>query len=54
MQSNLSNQAKEILENKIALRNSLSQVLPKEIINYIMELIIRDSAHEKFLELTKN
>ena len=54
MQSNLSEKSKEILENKLALRKSLSQTLPADIVDYIMQLIVRDQAHQKFLELTKN
>lgn len=50
---NLSEQSKEILENKLALRKSLSQILPADLIDYIIELIVRDQAHQKFLELTK-
>lgn len=54
MRSNLSDQSKEILENKLALRKSLSQILPADIVEYIMQLIVRDQAHQKFLELTKD
>ena len=51
---NLSEQSKEILENKIALRKSLSQIFPADIVDYILELIVRDQAHQKFLDLTKD
>lgn len=50
----LSNQTKEILDNKIQLRKLLSQVIPSDLIDYIMELIVKDQTHQKFLELTKD
>ena len=51
---NLSDQSKEILENKIALRKSLSQILPADVVEYIMQLIVRDQAHQKLTELLKD
>ena len=50
---NLSDQSKEILENKIALRKSLSQILPADVVEYIMKLIVKDQAHQKLLEILK-
>lgn len=43
----------EFLHNTFKLRQTLSQVLPKEAVDYIMELIAKDGAHRKYLELTK-
>ena len=51
---NLSAESKEILNNRLKLRQSLSQMLPKDLIDYIMELIVKDLSHQKYLELTKN
>ena len=36
------------------MRRVLSQVLTPDMVDYIMELITWDGAHEKFLELTKD
>ena len=44
----------EFLHNTFKLRQTLSQVLPKEAVDYLMELIVKDSAHRKYLELTKD
>lgn len=51
---NLSNQSKEILDNKLKLRQSLNQIFPKDLVNYIMEVITKDLSHQKYLELTKD
>ena len=50
---NLSNQSKEILDNKFKLRQSLSQILPKDLVDYIMEVIVKDLSHQKLLEILK-
>ena len=51
---NLSNQSKEILDNKLKLRQSLGQILPQDLVDYIMLLIVKDQCHEKLLNLTKD
>lgn len=51
---NLSEQSKEILENKLVLRKSLSQTIPADIVEYIMQLIVRDQTHQKLIELLKD
>lgn len=43
----------ELLHSTFKLRQTLLQVLPKEAVEYIMELIVKDGAHRKYLELTK-
>ena len=53
MYNNLSQQAKDILENKLLLRKTLSQVLSNELLNYLMELLDKDEAHQKYLDLIK-
>lgn len=50
MQSNLSQQSKDILNALWQLKNNLSQILPKDLCEYIIELIAKDQAHEKLLE----
>ena len=51
---NLSNQSKEILDSKMKLRQSLSQILPSDLVDYIMLLIVKDQCHEKLTELLKD
>lgn len=51
---NLSKESKEILNNKLQLKKSLSQILPKDLIDYMIELIALNQAHQRFLELTKD
>ena len=54
MYNNLSNQSKELLDTRMKLRQSLSQILPKDLVDYIMELIVKDLSHQKFIELSKD
>ena len=54
MRSNLTEQSKELLNSTFQLRKILSQVLAPDLVNHIVELIVKDEAHEKFLELTKD
>ena len=51
---NLSNQSKELIESTLQLRKSLLQLFPKDLVDYIIELIVKDQAHQKLLELTKD
>ena len=53
MRSNLTEQSKELLHSTFQLRRVLSQVLAPDLVDHIIELIVKDEAHEKFLELTK-
>ena len=50
---NLSNKSKEILEALWQLKTSLSQIMPEDLCDYIVNLIAKDQAHEKYLNLTK-
>ena len=54
MRDKLTVESKELLNGTFALRKILSQVLTPDLVDYIIELIVRDGAHEKFLELTKD
>jgi len=47
----ISDNLKEILQKKYDLRKALSQVCPNELVDYIMELIVQDLTHRKFLDL---
>jgi hypothetical protein len=47
----MSPELEELLHSSFRLRQTLSQVLPKEAVDYIMELIAKDGAHRKYLKL---
>jgi hypothetical protein len=49
----MSPELEEFLESTYKLRKALEPVLPKEAIDYILELIVKDSAHRKCLKLTE-
>ena len=49
----LSPELEELLCSSFRMRKVLEQVLPKEAIDYILELVAKDEAHRKFLKLTK-
>ena len=49
----MSPELEELLHSTFKLRQALSQVMPKEAVDYIMELVVKDGAHRKYLELTK-
>ena len=46
-------ESEEFLENKFRLRKALEQVLPQDVINYILDLIGKDEAHRKYLKLVE-
>jgi hypothetical protein len=43
----------ELLHSTFQLRRTLAQVLPQEAVDYIIELIVKDGAHRKYLKLTE-
>lgn len=47
----MTTELEELFENKFRLRRTLEQVLPKEAIDYIMNLIAKDGAHRKYLKI---
>ena len=51
---NLSDKSKEILEALWQLRNTFNQVIPSDLTDYIIELIAKDQAHQKYIQLTKD
>ena len=48
----LTPEIENLLAGTFKLRQTLSSVLPPEAVNYIIELIVKDDAHRKFLEIT--
>ena len=49
----MSPELEELLHSTFKLRQTLSQVLPKEAVDYIIELVVKDGAHKKYLKLTE-
>jgi hypothetical protein len=49
----MSPELEELLHSSFKLRRTLTQVLPQEAVNYIMELIAKDGAHRKYLKPTE-
>ena len=49
----LSPELEEIVSSTFKLRKILASVLPPEAADYICDLIAKDGAHRKFLELTE-
>ena len=43
----------EFLQNSFALRKTLQQTLPKEAIDYILEIIAKDGAHQKYVKIVE-
>lgn len=43
----LTDQSRELLNSKLMLRKQLMQVFPEDLVDYVVELIVRDMAHEK-------
>ena len=49
----MSPELEELLHNTFILRQKLIPILPPEAVDYIMELIAKDGAHRKYLQLTE-
>ena len=49
----MSPELEELLHSTFKLRQTLSQILPVDAVNYIMELIAKDGAHRNYLKLTE-
>ena len=49
----MSPELEELLHGTFKLRQALSQVMPKEAVDYIINLIAKDGAHRRFLKLTE-
>ena len=48
----MTKETEELLNCTYELRQRLSSVLPQDAVEYIVKLIVLDSAHQKFLALT--
>ena len=51
--SKLSPELEELFSSTFKIKKILSPVLPPEAVDYLCELIAKDGAHRKFLELTE-
>ena len=51
---NLSEQSKEIISALWQFKSTLSQIMPNDLAEYIIELIAKDQAHQKLTELLKD
>jgi hypothetical protein len=49
----MSPELEELLESPFKLRPTLGQILPQEAVDYILNLIVKDGAHRKFLKITE-
>ena len=49
----MSPEIEELFRCSYTLRQKLLQVLPKEAVDYIIQLIVQDSAHKKLLSITE-
>ena len=49
----MSPELEEFLCNRFRLRKTLEQVLPQEAVSYILELIVKDGAHKKYLKVVE-
>ena len=45
----MTTELEELLESSFKLRKILEQVLSKEAVDYILQLLSKDAAHRKFL-----
>jgi hypothetical protein len=49
----MSPELEEFFSSSFNVRKTLEQVLPKEAVDYILNLIAKDGAHRKFLKITE-
>ena len=49
----LTPELEELLECSFKLRKLLEQILPKDAVDYILNLLAKDGAHRRFLKLTE-
>lgn len=43
----MTSELEELLRNKFKLKQVLSQVLPQEVVEYLLVLVTKDQAHKK-------
>ena len=49
----MTEELEQLFYSKFNLRQRLSQVLPQEAVEYIVNLIVLDQAHQKYIKLEK-
>ena len=49
----MTSELENILESSYRLRKTLEPVLPKEVIDYILDLIAKDVAHRNYLRIVE-
>lgn len=49
----MTNELDEYLRSTFKLRKILEQVIPKEAVDYILELIVKDTLHRDYLSITE-
>jgi hypothetical protein len=47
----MNTELEELLESSFKMRKLLEQVLPKEAVDYILNLLAKDGAHRKYLKI---
>ena len=47
----MTKELEQLLNHSFALKKSLSSVLPEEAVEYILTLIAKDMAHQKYLQI---
>ena len=49
----MTNELDEYLRSTFKLRKILEKVIPKEAVDYILELIVKDTLHRDYLSITE-
>ncbi len=49
----MNSELEEFLSSSFKLKKILEPVLPKEAVDYLLELIAKDAAHRKYLKITE-
>jgi hypothetical protein len=49
----MSPELEEFLEGLYKLRKTLEPVLPKEAVDYLLDLVAKDNAHRVYLKITE-
>ncbi len=50
----MTEEVKQLLNSSFLLNQLLSNVLPKEAVDYIINLVVLDQAHQRYSELTSD
>lgn len=49
----MNTELEELLESSFKMRKLLEQVLPKEAVDYILNLLAKDGAHRRYLKIVE-